>query len=98
MSSNPDIITVAPLSRPELIGLVLGELRRANGLTQDQLAKTLGVSRQHVVEVEQGHTTRALELIFNAFAHFGYALQPVQVMDSAIPTVKRPSASLKSAS
>ena len=77
MSGFPDALPVAPLSRPELVGPVIADLRLAAGLTQAELAEVLGVSRQYVVELEQGKVTRALAVVFEAFAHLGYALQPV---------------------
>lgn len=77
MSGFSDVLPVAPLARPELVGPVLADLRVAAGMTQAELAEVLGVSRQYVVELEQGKVTRALAVVFEAFGHFGYALQPV---------------------
>ncbi|MDR0482434.1 MAG: helix-turn-helix domain-containing protein [Cellulomonadaceae bacterium] len=77
MSGNDDI-HIAPLSRPEFFGRVIGDLRHTQGLTQAQLAQRLGVSRQYVVELEGGRVTRAVEVIVEAFAQLGYVLQPVR--------------------
>jgi DNA-binding XRE family transcriptional regulator len=77
VSENIDIPKVAPISRAELIGPILGDLRTLRGMTQAEVAHLLGVSRQSVVALEQGKTTKAVTTVIDAFALFGYQLQPV---------------------
>lgn len=51
----------------------LKELREANGYSQDQLAKQLGVSRQTIISIEKGRYNPSLPLalqmgqIFNTY-------------------------------
>ena len=76
--SKKDDMKVAPIQRPEILGKIIGDLRALQGMTQAELAERLGVSRQTVIKLEQGQTTRGVEVIVQALAQFGYVLQPVK--------------------
>lgn len=46
----------------EYVSNTVGEFRRKNHITQEELAKVLGVSRQTVVAIEKGSYTPSLLL------------------------------------
>ncbi|MFH1278787.1 MAG: helix-turn-helix transcriptional regulator [Candidatus Eisenbacteria bacterium] len=47
------------------------EHRTAEGLTQEDLARELGVSRQSIISIERGRYTPSLMLAFRMAAFFG---------------------------
>jgi len=56
------------------VAAVLRSARMAKGLTQQQLATRLGVSRQWVVGVEGGAPTAHLDLVLRALHEVGLGL------------------------
>lgn len=64
----------ARITGPEALGAILREARVLNGLTQDQLATHLGVSRRYVIEMEQGKPTKALDRLFDYMQETGVRL------------------------
>ena len=61
-----------------LIASKLKELRKANGLTQVDLAMKSGVGLNFVRELEQGKATVRLDKVAQVFALFDYELKPVK--------------------
>ena len=61
-----------------LIASKLKELRKANGLTQADLAMKSGVGLNFVRELEQGKATVRLDKVSQVFALFDYELEPVK--------------------
>ena len=60
---------------PEALGQVLRAARRRRGLTQQELAETLGASRDWVNRVERGRAPRAeFLLVLRALASVGLTL------------------------
>lgn len=55
----------------------LRRAREATGLTQADLAKSLGVSRQTIISLEQGRYSPTLELALRLSRHFA---RPVDVL------------------
>lgn len=53
------------------IGTRLRERREALGLTQQALARELGVTHQHVSRIESGQAMPSLELVVRIAARFG---------------------------
>ena len=53
---------------PEDLGRALAELRRREGLTQQQLAERLGVSRPYLGNVEAGRSSGLLDLVFDTIS------------------------------
>ena len=59
-----------------LISAKLKELRKANGMTQVDLALKSGVGLNFVREMEQGKATVRMDKVVQVFARFDYALVP----------------------
>lgn len=70
---------IAPIQNADAFGHVIAELRTFKGETQAQLAEELGVNRRYIVDFEQGKATKALLVLVDAFAHYGYVLVPTKV-------------------
>jgi len=64
MSTNDDMSR--PIQDPAALGLALRERRRELGLSQQQLAARIGVSRQWVVDLEGGKERAELGLVLRA--------------------------------
>jgi putative transcriptional regulator len=60
--------------------------RDAAGLTQAELAATLGVSRQTVISLEQGRYLPSLELALRLARHFGQRVEDLfELIDVELP-------------
>jgi len=57
------------------------ELRIKNNLTQEQLSKKVGVSRQSIVAIERGKYNPSLELAFNIANEFGLSIEEVFIFE-----------------
>ncbi len=55
----------------------LRELREEKGLTQEELAKALGVTRQTIIAIEKGRYDPSLRLAFKIARFFGKAIEEV---------------------
>jgi len=55
----------------------LRELREERGLTQEELAKALGVTRQTIISIERGKYDPSLRLAFKIARFFGKAIEEV---------------------
>ena len=55
----------------------LDELRKLNGLTQEEFAKELRVSRQTVSAIENGKYNPSLELAFEIALYFNKTIEEV---------------------
>lgn len=53
------------------------ELRERRGLTQEQLAKKMGVSRQTIISIETGRYNPSLLLAYNLANEFGMIIEEV---------------------
>ena len=51
------------IRRPSDIGMLIRSIRRSRGLSQDQLAQRLDVSRAWIVQIEQGKPSVRLDLV-----------------------------------
>jgi HTH-type transcriptional regulator/antitoxin HipB len=71
------------------LGLMIRERRRKLGLGQRGLAAKVGVSRQWIVEVEQGKARAAVGLVLRTLEALGLQLV-VEVPGSAEPTTTAP--------
>jgi len=63
--------------RPTAVTNRIRALRTEQGLTQAQLAATLGVTRQTVIAVEQGRYSPSLELAFQIARALGRPIDQV---------------------
>ncbi len=55
----------------------LKQLRTLHGLTQQQLAETLGVSRQTLISIESGKYDPSLPLAFKIAQYFALRIEDV---------------------
>ncbi len=60
--------------KPTLVTNSIRAHREAAGLTQADLARTLGVTRQTLIAIEQGRYSPTLELAFQIARAFGMPL------------------------
>ncbi len=53
------------------------ELRKQNGITQEELARSVGVSRQTIISIENGRYTASLVLAWKIARYFGLSIEEV---------------------
>lgn len=53
------------------------ELRESHGLTQEQMAKKMGVSRQTIISIEAGRYNPSLQLAYKLAHAFGCIIEEV---------------------
>ncbi|ANF22162.1 helix-turn-helix transcriptional regulator [Thermococcus piezophilus] len=59
----------------------LRELREARRLTQEELAKALGVTRQTIIAIEKGKYDPSLKLAFKIARFFGVLIEDIFVYE-----------------
>ncbi|WP_461864763.1 helix-turn-helix transcriptional regulator [Thermococcus sp.] len=59
----------------------LRELREWKGLTQEELAKALGVTRQTVIAIEKGRYDPSLRLAFKIARFFGVKIEDIFIYE-----------------
>ena len=59
----------------------LEELRRGRGLSQEELADALEVSRQTIISLEKGRYNPSILLAFRIARYFGTSIQDVFIYD-----------------
>jgi putative transcriptional regulator len=59
----------------------LRELREAKGLTQEELAKALGVTRQTIIAIEKGKYDPSLRLAFKIARFFGVKIEDIFIYE-----------------
>lgn len=57
------------------------ELRLKDGLTQEQLSKKVGVSRQSIIAIETGKYNPSLELAFKIAKQFNCKIEDVFIFE-----------------
>lgn len=57
------------------------DLRKQKGLTQDELASTLEVTRQTIISLENGRYTASLQLAFKIARFFGESIEDIFVFE-----------------
>nr|WP_240912175.1 MULTISPECIES: helix-turn-helix transcriptional regulator [unclassified Thermococcus] len=57
------------------------ELREARGLTQEELAKILGVTRQTIIAIEKGKYDPSLKLAFKIARFFGVKIEDIFIYE-----------------
>jgi len=60
---------------PRILGLIVSQARKEAGLTQQQLAQRLQVSRKWLSSVENGKEDVNLRLAHNVLSELGYSLR-----------------------
>ena len=56
-------------------------LRKQKGITQDELAFSLGVTRQTIISLENGRYTASLQLAFKISKFFGKAVEEIFIYE-----------------
>jgi len=59
----------------------LRELREARGLTQEELARALGVTRQTIIAIEKGKYDPSLRLAFKIARFFNVKIEDVFIYE-----------------
>lgn len=67
----------SPVRSPEALGRVLARLRFDNGLTQEELATALGLTRRYVYGLESGRPNLYATRLFEALRELGAHLEVV---------------------
>ena len=57
------------------------ELRKANKISQAELADEMGVKRQTIISLEKGRYTASLELAFKIARYFGKTIEEVFIFE-----------------
>ncbi|MCC4249576.1 MULTISPECIES: helix-turn-helix transcriptional regulator [Microbacterium] len=69
------------MAKPTRVTNAIRDHRDRSGMTQAELARRLGVTRQTVIAIEQGRYSPSLELAFQIAAEFGVAIDDVFAYD-----------------
>ncbi len=72
----------------EDLGLVIRAVRKSSGVRQDDLASTVGVSKQFTADVERGKPTAQMGRVMLLLQELGIALN-VDIPDSALPVLQQ---------
>ncbi|ASJ16464.1 transcriptional regulator [Thermococcus chitonophagus] len=59
----------------------LREFREVHGLTQEELARALGVTRQTIIAIEKGKYDPSLKLAFKIARFFGVKIEDIFIYD-----------------
>lgn len=59
------------------------ELRKANKVSQAELAEALGVTRQTIISLEKGRYNPSLELAHKIAKYFGMTIEEIFIFDEA---------------
>lgn len=57
------------------------ELRKLNKITQEELSKQVGVSRQSIIAIESGKFNPSLELAYNVSKAFNSTIEEVFIFE-----------------
>ena len=57
------------------------ELRKANKISQAELADEMGVTRQTIISLEKGRYSASLELAFKIARYFGKTIEEVFIFE-----------------
>lgn len=57
------------------------ELRKEKGVTQEDLANTVGVTRQTVISLENGKYNASLQLAYKIAKYFGVGIEDIFIFE-----------------
>jgi putative transcriptional regulator len=60
--------------------------RAMHNLTQEDLAKTIGVNRQTILAIEKEKYVPSLDLAFKISRYFGVNVEEIFIFDEKVPT------------
>lgn len=75
-----------PIQHPTELGVVIRALRKSAGVRQDDLAASVGVSKQFASDVEHGKPTAQVGLLMKVLEELGGRLE-VEVPDHLRPMI-----------
>ena len=61
--------------------VIIKDARKQNGITQDELAKAVGVTRQTIISLENGKYMASLPLAHKIAKYFGVAIEEIFIFD-----------------
>ena len=61
----------------------LDELRKSKGISQEELARAVGVTRQTITSIEVGKYTASLPLAYKIARYFGKPIEEVFILEEA---------------
>jgi len=70
------------------IGALVGDQRSQLGLTQEQLAKRVGVSRPWIVQLEKGKPTAQMSLVLRTLKELGLTLDVMLLSGKETPAIE----------
>ena len=62
--------------------VIIKEKRKQNGITQDELARAVGVTRQTIISLENGRYNASLQLAHKIAKYFGVAIEEIFIFDA----------------
>jgi len=69
------------LPRVECVRVRLREIRARYGVSQEELAKAVGVTRQTIIAIEKGRYLPSLPLALKIAKYFGLPVEEIFVLD-----------------
>lgn len=60
---------------------IIKELRKQNKTTQDELANSVGVTRQTIISLENGKYNASLQLAYKIAKYFGKTIEEVFIFE-----------------
>ena len=61
--------------------VIIKDARKQNGITQDELAKAVGVTRQTIISLENGKYMASLPLAHRIAKFFGTTIEEIFIFD-----------------
>ena len=61
--------------------VIIKDARKQNGITQDELAKAVGVTRQTIISLENGKYMASLPLAHRIAKFFGVTIEEIFIFD-----------------
>ena len=61
--------------------VIIKDARKQNGITQDELARAVGVTRQTIISLENGKYMASLPLAHRIAKYFGVKIEDIFIFD-----------------
>ena len=63
--------------------VIIKDARKKNGITQDELAKAVGVTRQTIISLENGKYMASLPLAHRIAKYFGVKIEDIFIFEES---------------
>ena len=63
--------------------VIIKDARKQNGITQDELAKAVGVTRQTIISLENGKYMASLPLAHRIAKYFGVTIEQIFIFEES---------------